>query len=498
MAALALVATAEAYEPVGAELRLSTTLPDASAARDAVETAVAYNSVANEYLVVWAADGLTTDDENEIFGQRVSASGVEIGGDFVISETGQTVNDASRDADNPTVTYNGDKNEYLVAWDGDDDLVVNDEFEIHARLVAANGTVIGGDFPVSDQGPVDNISFEALEPAAAYNPTQDSYLVVWRGDVSAGVTEVFGQRLNDNGGEMGVDFPISDAALAGANRQPLSPAVAYGAATDEWLVTWDGDGLALDNEYEIFAQRVESDGDEVGPDDVRVSQMAGTGSAQRAALDSSVAYGSGPNEWLVTWWGDPFALDGEAEVFGQRLSAAGAEVGVNDFQVSTTGPDGVNTRAGIRPAVSYSATGNEYLAVWMGDSAGASDEFEVNGQRLSATGADIGGDFRISTTGADNDDRDVEKPAVAFGAGPNAFLTTWSADDLATNDEFEIFGRLIGKPAPPASASPAASPPGTSPAPTCTKAKKKKKKKKPRAASSKKKKKKKKRRCPTR
>lgn len=113
------------------------------------------------------------------------------------------------------------------------------------------------------------------------------------------------------------------------------------------------------------------------------------------------------------------------------------------------------------------------------------------GQRLAATGADVGGDFRISTVGNDGDaSRDagdvegsfVPVAASAYGSGPNEYLVVWSADDLAANDEIEIFGRLIGKPSPPAT-----TPPGTTPVTKCKKAKEKKKKC---AAPSKKKKKK--------
>ena len=50
----------------------------------AARPAVAYNSQANGYLVVFRADGLATDDEDEVFGQRLSASGEELGGDFRI------------------------------------------------------------------------------------------------------------------------------------------------------------------------------------------------------------------------------------------------------------------------------------------------------------------------------------------------------------------------------------------------------------------------------
>ena len=107
------VTTAAAYEPVGADFRISNVGTDTDAARDGTASAVAYNSTANEYLVTWQGDGLATDNEFEIFGQRVSAAGVELGSDFRISNVDTDTN-AARTATNPNVAYNPTANEYLV------------------------------------------------------------------------------------------------------------------------------------------------------------------------------------------------------------------------------------------------------------------------------------------------------------------------------------------------------------------------------------------------
>ena len=98
--------------------------PDGSAAFDAFDPALAYNSLANEYLVVWEADDNTpplVDEEFEIFGQRIdAATGAEIGdNDFRLSDMGP---DGSEDFDafGPALAYNGLNNEYLGVWEGDD------------------------------------------------------------------------------------------------------------------------------------------------------------------------------------------------------------------------------------------------------------------------------------------------------------------------------------------------------------------------------------------
>ena len=104
--------------------------------------AVAYNSAANEYLVVWRGEDNTgglVDGEIEIFGQRVdAATGGEVGAnDFRISDMGGT-GDPEYDGLDPTVACSGTQNEYLTVWGGDDDTgeLTNDEFEIFGQRVA--------------------------------------------------------------------------------------------------------------------------------------------------------------------------------------------------------------------------------------------------------------------------------------------------------------------------------------------------------------------------
>jgi hypothetical protein len=495
---LAVVATAaQAYEPLGADFRVSNAFTDGTASRDATEPAIAYNPAANEYLVVWQADGGATEDKFEIYGQRISASGAELGGDFQISETG---GDATRDATSPAVAYNGTDNEYLVTWRSDP--VTDQKFEIQGQLLSATGGDIDGNFTMSTTGAAMDTTQGTDDPAVTYNPNDGEYFVVWEaGNITgAAAMEIFGQRLNRDGDETpdATDIQISDAADAGANRQPVAATVAYGAGPDEYLVGWTGDGVVglPDNEYEISVQRVSDSGAEVGSD-TRVSTVNPAG-VVRAGLTPKVVYGSGPNEWLVTWYADHGGVDSETEVFGQRLTASADETGADDFRISTTGVDGSAARGGFFQTAAYSPAANEYLVSWTGDpEPQAAGEFEMQGQRLSATGGDLGGDFRISRVGNDGDASrdagDVENTFVpvaasAYGSVPNEYLVVWSADGLAaTNDEIEIFGHRIGKPAagtqPPGG--------GGNPATVCKKPKKKKKKKKSAAVAKKKKKKKK-------
>ena len=67
--------------------------------------------------------------------------------------------------------------------------------------------------------------------------------------------------------------------------------------------------------------------------------MGAPGEAVFSGVLPSVAFNPVSEEFLVVWNGDDF-VDGKFEIYGQRIhGATGSEVGLDDFQISQTGPD---------------------------------------------------------------------------------------------------------------------------------------------------------------
>lgn len=395
---------------IGSDFRLSDMGPDGNATFDASSPAVAYNPTNNEYLVVWSGSdntGALISDEFEIFGQRIdAATGTEVGtNDFRLSDMGPDGN-FNFSAFAPAVAYNPTNNEYLVVWTGDDNTapLVDNENEIFGqRIDAATGAEVGtNDFRLSDMGPNGGTSFGASAPAVAYNSTNNEYLVVWEGDDDTAPlvdneSEIFGQRIDAaTGAEVGTnDFRLSDMGPDGnANFDALNPAVAYNPTHNEYLAVWEGEdntGTLIDEEFEIFGQRINAaTGAEVGTNDFRLSDMGTTdGSTSFGAFEPAVTYNSRDNQYLAVWQGDDDAsplVDEEIEIFGQRIDAAtGAEVGTNDLRLSDMGPVGDANFNASTSAVAYNVTNNEYLAVWKADDGPplVNFEFEIFGQRFA-------------------------------------------------------------------------------------------------------------------
>jgi len=387
--------------------------------------------------------------------------------DFRISQMG-TDGDDDIDATTSSVAYNPNLDQYLVVWRGDDG--GNGEEEIYGQLYnAATGAAIGSNFRISDMGPDGNDAYDATDPVVVFNSTEDEYLVIWRGDDnSPGFTddkyEIFGQLLSDAGVEIGTnDFAISDVSSSTTFYGAYDPDVVWNSTDNEYLVVWRADDTGAGsqyNEYEIYGQRLSSSAGHVGTNDFRISDMGGFGvslSFYATVYDPSVAYNSVDNEYMVVWRGtESNVSNGESEIYGQRLSALGADLGSNDFVLSDMGPSGDISYQATEPAIAYSSRSNEYLVVWQGEddtSPLVDGESEIFGQFLSNTGAEDGSDFRISTMGDDSESNastrerfDATHPEIAWIDVAAKFIVVWEGDndvEALNEGEDEIFGQML-------------------------------------------------------
>jgi hypothetical protein len=485
----------------GTDFRVSNAGVDGDTQPGAFNPDVAYNSTDNQYLEVWYGDGDSTFDY-EIYGQRVDANGNEIGSDFLISNADPPGN-LTRIALDPAVAYNSTNNEYLVIWYADE-MPTDNEYEVWGQRLSASGAELGSDFRISNMGPDNSTTRTPLrDPEVAYDATSNEYLAVWAGNNMGAVNkyEIWGQRITAAGAEVqgtaetscadavdsdgdglindgcpvvngtaetqvgnqcinaldddsdgtvndgcavNSDFRISNT---GGDTDPSrgadNPVVATNTSNGEYMVAWYGNPSSAAGENEIYGQVLSQAGAEVGGD-FRISNVGpeGNGLYEPGVDPPAIAYDSADNQFLVTWYGnDPPLQKDEYEIFGQRLTAAGAEVN-GDFRISNVGTDGDTARNTFAPAVTYNAADNQYLVAWYGD-IGA--EIEVCGQKLAgASGSEVGGDVRLSHMGPDNDAAYAGFfPALAWNSAAHEFLATWYGDDT-TDNEFEVYARRVG------------------------------------------------------
>jgi len=408
---------------------------------------VAYNPATGQYLLVFvAATTATTDD---VYGQFVDASGNPVGPSFRISETS-----LNEDEFDPTsVIVNPETNEYLVAWGFNDTT-------IFVRRLAANGTPLGSELPVSA------VQSDIEGQALAYSPVSHEYLVAWKA-LSAG--RVFAQRLTSTAVQVGPD----DAVVGGSAALTVDDAmdVVYNATSQEYLVVFNAEPASGDEE--VYGQRLGLDASQIGVDDFQISDMGPPANATYQAAPPSVAWNSTLNQYLVGWQGDddtPPLVNNELEVFGQLLAADGTPIGVDDFRISDMGVDGTTQPGAFRPRIHYDANGRQYFLAWHGDDITGSlvdNEYEVYGQYLAPDGAQIGNnDFRISENPPDGTvNTSGTRPAIAYNSAICNYLVAFmSGSSPSGAGDWEVAGRRVSAPPCP----PPPPPPPLPPAPDTT------------------------------
>lgn len=377
---------------IGANFRISN-MSDVGKECRANSPQIVYNSTAHEYLVVWHGSGTisTLDKVFEIYGQRLTRTGNEIGSDFRISHTtdlGKVNTSFVRASSQAHVAWNSVNNQYLVIWRGmgqPEDVV---KLEIYGQLLTPGGEAIGHNFRISDttdQG----LNFHAGTPDVDYNSTNNQYLVVWSGGFKdAYQFEIWGQGLTPKGGRLGDgngDFRISHITDLGNNRAASSPRVVYNSGNNEYFLVFSANGLpgeANNSVSQIFGQRIDAATlSETGPQDFRISNTMG---ANNEADNPRVTYGSLDKEYLVIWRGvranPPF------EIFGQRVGLNGIEIHA-DFQISNIAAVG-SDRTVNTASVAYNNINGQYLVVWQGNALPGATSSKINeifGQQVKVT-----------------------------------------------------------------------------------------------------------------
>lgn len=326
----------------------------------------AANSTSQEFLVVWederAGAGATGSGfpVASIYGQRVSHHGKLTGANFAISST---------DQDNlyPAVAYCSGRNQYLVVWD--DRRKVGMTNDIYGQLVGHGGNLIGSAFPVStDPGNESN-------PSIAYNSAEDEFLVVWESLPKPAPTswDIYGQRVTCDGKLTSSQFPISKAP----NVQ-VRPAVAYNAASNNYLVAWaDGRNQTTALDHDIFGQLISGSLSSAGGNLNGGNFPISTEKNDQNGRVAVAAAGAGG--FLVTF-GDERTNKFKRDVYAQRVDMSGKLQGSN-FPVSNA--------ADVQQwsSLAYSDSDASYLVAWSDSRTHMKTLNDIYGQHVGVDGA---------------------------------------------------------------------------------------------------------------
>ncbi|XXX72214.1 hypothetical protein WMF30_31660 [Sorangium sp. So ce134] len=212
------------------------------------------------------------------------------------------------------------------------------------------------------------------------------------------------------GPEIGMDAPVYQPG----SRNESSPSVASDGT--DYLIVWS-DPREHDSVRSIVGARVSAGGELLDPGGLEIARSPGHKFAPAASFDGA--------NYLVVWQ-DRRNVDSADDIYGARLTPAGALLDPAGFPISTAGYPQKN------PALVFN--GSEHLVVWEDGRAGGPSD--IYGARVmpDATVLDPGG-VLLSNAPADQ-----LRPRLASDGA--SFLVVWS-DSRATQGR-GVYGTRVG------------------------------------------------------
>ncbi|MFK7957685.1 MAG: hypothetical protein AB8B96_16415 [Lysobacterales bacterium] len=285
---------------------------------------MALSTVDDEFLVVWARIGAANTDRT-IRARRFDASNAQPVGDSFRVDTIDQVKA------NPTVAYNSDDNQYLVAWS-------NNTLPPRFQVLSAEGTA-----QLVQEVEFATAGFYTSRSQIVYNPDLGEYFIAFaQSDPAEGMVaesyEMFGRRISAGGSPLGASkFKISvsdfvdrflragtniDCGPGGQCLEAGRPGLAYVAAEQSYVVTWSGTvDVRRDGDREVLVRALKAGVNPApGADQTQISNMGGDDINFNGLLPSIAA---SPQGILALWWGDDNAnggIDNKFELWGQNLT----------------------------------------------------------------------------------------------------------------------------------------------------------------------------------
>lgn len=296
------------------------------------------------------------------------------------------------------IAYNRKHNEYFIVWQTDD------PYTIRGARISGSGQLLAN-FPING-GP-------SFQPAAAYDPVHDRYLVVFVFEKPGGnPADLLGRFIPWEGPDPNLkSFPIATWSTV-----QINPDVAYGRAVEEFLVVWA-------NLYKppstlphyISGRRVRAaDGTFPGSNsDLTITHPTDL-------FSPKVAYNLARNEYLVVY-------DDFADILGTRFTGNLNHDFGGEFPIATW-PDTEN-----RPSVAACHNADQYLVTWQSDQSSGNDA--IYGRFIGGDGAP-GSVLKIDdTTGPERE------PSVSCNNAGMQYLVAWQTE--YTNLKYGVWARFV-------------------------------------------------------
>ncbi len=338
----------------GATLSFATRISAAGAVLDAngvllngnrnAEQDPAIATTAGSQLVVWS--------DSRAIGNDIESTRYTGPGGSQISAMAAAVSNSSGEQSTPAVTFDG--TQYLAVWS---DARASAQLDIFAARYSLAGALVDATgIPVTTA-----LGFQVGPDVASGGGVS---LVVW-GDRRSGNFDIYGALVTPAGVVSVPDIQISVAA-----NDQNSPAVAYDAVDNVFIVVWSDNrsGVAPN----IYAARVTPAGGVLDVNGVQLSTAANGQFRPDVAVSDNL---------IVAVWDDR-RTDSTGDIYGTRLSASGGLTVTDAAGTLISGAVDQQTAPTI-----LGLPGKRFVAAWADNRNAAMTGFDIFAVELDSTGA---------------------------------------------------------------------------------------------------------------
>jgi hypothetical protein len=295
----------------------------------------------------------------------------------------------------PSIAYDDANRRYLVVYESGQN--------IYGKFVDQFGKPLGAEFVVAES------SGRSRSPSAIFDGVNRRYLVTWTNLNEVTSTDIFGQLVNADGDLLGDQIRISSAPEIQSEAKS-----SFDPSTQTFLIVWQDYRNKDISAYDIYAQRLDSNGNRVG-DNFAISidiDNPGLYASNNQSLPS-VAHNDTTHSFLVSWT-DYRETATAGRIYGQLISNHGSLLGAN-FTISENISDHQT-----HSSTTYDQANQRYIIVWTDGRNRETASSDIYGQLLDNNANPINGNFAISGATEVQD-----SPEVSYNPKSESLLLIW-------------------------------------------------------------------------
>ncbi len=330
---------------------------------------IAYNSVADEYFVIWIHTQSNGTQPPEILGARVSGDGSSVTpvGALVSLPASTSQFQNIRLAFSPNNAAHAPQRSYLLVWEERQSLTGT----IKGAFVSQSGqpanSILQIGFPNGSAG---QSCFDQTQPDVAWSDSNaKAFLVVWSKWTSAlpgagcnGGDEyrIWGRQISDGGAFLDDDPRLISDNSPDSQTHHSWPAVAFNPSLRQWLVVWleSRAGQAL-----IYSQNIPVGATTRLPDDVQIPDTHTQ--ISRPAL----VWADAAQQFFLGWYD---TLDGQ-QYRGVVWNGVGQPTTQSFLIYAAADPNQYLSQSADGPVAAYDTAHGQVFAVWDMNTAGTTN-----------------------------------------------------------------------------------------------------------------------------